>query len=331
MSRRAATTIVAMLIAMLAGCLEFVPIRVTQLLVVESDGSFVATYAGTFQDLHSIAEAIDADKGRKPRTSVRPGEQTPSQQIRERYRQRASFESVRQVRPHVFELRLRTAGHLLQSRDWTDPGSLLYAYGTSEEVPRLVGAARAAGDNETIMLVDLVQGDRQRQEISGMEEAGGPHFRRTLGRLLNQMDATVSVEIPDRLVERHNATSVKDLGNGRSLYSWKVHPRKAVPVVFVAYFGDRTSPAYKISRSAPGTRCKDLIGDDCKCGPFVLKMPFGEKAPGRVAYELAVQDRVLQGCSSDDGEIQAVPVETTGGLCRLTVLPEEVSARDCRK
>lgn len=82
-----------------------------------------------------------------------------------------------------------------------------------------------------------------------------------------------------------------------------------------------TSPAdeIKLRTAKPGTRCMDIIGQNCKCGPFQFVTLSG-KPKAYAKYSILTPTGEVRGCAGKDGNVDAVMVETTG-RCVLKGLP----------
>jgi hypothetical protein len=84
----------------------------------------------------------------------------------------------------------------------------------------------------------------------------------------------------------------------------------------------------KVQRSPVGSDCMKLIGQSCKCGPFILQdMQMGEPLAKR-AYELRTSEGTKRGCSGTDGDTISMTLSHTGP-CEVVMLPEVESEKSC--
>lgn len=309
----------------LAGCLELIPQRVEQRLVIHSDGTYLSSYSGTFNDMYEVVVAIDKDKGRTtPRLDEGLGGRAQAD-LENYFQTKHAFKSIRKSTPHVYFVEFEKTGTLKVNNFESESDTLLGINGAGDSIPRLIGLEQDQFDNSAFELVDLVNNG----DLGRLSENNEGAFGRAINKLIKGFDATVSIQVAENRVTQHNASSVKKLGNGDAIYKWKVRVGMPEPMKFSFYLGDRNSAAYKLANSPPGSSCKDVIGSDCACGPFQLMDPLGETPVTGAGYELQVQDQLLKGCTNSEGKIERVMVKRTGGPCSVTLMSKAESAALC--
>lgn len=312
----------------LAGCLELVPQRVEQRLVVHPDGTYLSSYSGTFNDMYEVAVAINKDKG-QPTPERDEGLGGRAQADLENYfRKKHAFKSIRKSAPHAYFVEFEKTGTLTVNDFESESDTLLGINGAGDSIPRLIGLKQDRFDTSAFELVDLVStGDWKNLEEDEDYKKG--YIGKAIKKLLAGFDATVSIQVAENRVNQHNASSVKKLDNGDAIYKWKVRVGMPEPMKFSFYLGDRNSAAYKLANSPPGSSCKAVMGSDCACGPFQLMDPLGETPVTGAGYELQVQDQLLKGCTNSEGKIERVMVKRTGGPCSVTLMSKAESAALC--
>lgn len=73
-----------------------------------------------------------------------------------------------------------------------------------------------------------------------------------------------------------------------------------------------------LKTAKPGTPCREIVGDDCKCGPFVITNNVGDLMKN-TGYTIVHHEGVLDGCTDDKAKTQFATVKTTG-YCRVQPL-----------
>ena len=123
----------------------------------------------------------------------------------------------------------------------------------------------------------------------------------------------------DALVTEHNATATKKLDGGFTEYRWDIDSKNIDKTTFQA--DTSSGDELKIRTAKPGTRCMDIIGHNCKCGPFQLITASG-KPKAYAKYSILTPTGEVHGCADKDGNVDAIMVETIG-RCGLKYTPGE--------
>ncbi|MEJ8810697.1 hypothetical protein WKW77_06435 [Variovorax ureilyticus] len=292
----------------LQGCDEVVPQSVEEHIVIERDGSIAITYSGTFHDLAdwlAVYEPEKADAAKVSRAALHALSVSPD------------VAEVREVKPHVYFVRRHLKTHLNEHElPWLirDQGS-----STNWSVAPLRFTEMSGISNGFQVDQDSLKSTlKALQEKLHDETQGG----KELAKLVRAFKATVTIEIDDDMVGYTDATSKRRIGPGRSSYQWTLQVDKYRPPHFAFAFGDVDQAALKLDSAPAGTDCKSLIGDLCKCGPFILKGADDSMHTSYVPYEVSAGERTFHGCTNAKGEIPAVMTKRTGG-CYVKLLPQE--------
>lgn len=153
----------------------------------------------------------------------------------------------------------------------------------------------------------------------------------------------------DGIVDEHNATSVRENPNGITEYRWKLNADNFHAVQFGVAMNQAESErertlkakraaeldkelAYAAASAAecarvkspkireaclvrtapPGTSCQSLIGHECVCGPFVIRMRGDNEPVVNAAYTITHAEGTTTGCTNERGETQAITLSKTG-------------------
>ena len=293
------------LILALAGCIEVVPQHVETRIVIERDGRIEVSHSGTFRDLADLVAVSDpgeADAAKVSEQALRALSDSPD------------VAEVREMAPHLFFARWHLKAHLDE-----DGLPWLMGGGGNSRVPMPLKFRRLSGIDKGF----ASEADSLEEDLAALKKkitADRTPKGRAMAKLIGAFKATVSIEIDDDLVGFSDASSRRRVGPGRSEHRWKLRAEKYKAPRFAFGWGDVDQADLKLQSAPDGSDCKALIGDLCKCGPFILKADDKSLRTAFVPYEVTAGEITFRGCSDAKGEIPAVMAQRTGG-CYLKLLP----------
>jgi hypothetical protein len=302
----------ALLLTFLAGCYEVAPQNVDAHISIQRDGQFSIKYGGTFKDMSELLATLGDDVTKTEEDTLRMLTDSPS------------IEEVRRTAPHTFFARWRTQGNFNSE---TLPPLMGGPSGQETKVPNLVGFKRIDVLQRAFEVSDALAPEGFKFE----DLAGNPSPEAAaIKRMINGFRGGLSIEIDDDLVLEHNASAKQKISDGRSLYQWALQIPAREPVKFSFSLSKEDKDMYKVLKSPPGSDCVGLIGQECKCGPFAVRMQGSGSALVNRPYEITTEEGVTRGCTNASGETKSVRVRQTGGRCELKVPPsDEAATKSC--
>ena len=135
-------------------------------------------------------------------------------------------------------------------------------------------------------------------------------FVKSLQNKIKTLNGQVNL-VTDAIVIEHNADSVENLSNGSVKYHWDISYSNFYKIHLMAAYTKYGVALLKLKNAKAGTTCIDLIGEDCKCGPFNLVDNMGN-ASANMGYELYGPEGMTTGCTNFKGDIPKVMSPITG-------------------
>jgi len=89
----------------------------------------------------------------------------------------------------------------------------------------------------------------------------------------------------------------------------------------------RDIPAFKLIDSPKGSNCVELIGSNCKCGPFTIRNSKGF-VQANTPYEITGPAGTRRGCTDSKGDTIAVESSVTGP-CHVRLFPQGTPFPEC--
>jgi len=303
----------------LSGCDTWImPVDAEQTFVVTKEHGIQMSYKGLFTDYCDEITALLESK-RQPHQSAPPTAKQCSQKI---------FDSVNVIfgdKEVIGAISQTSVGEFkIEYRATLAPDNAAFGGGLPCIRPSVecggVKIASMADFHESDSGLEIIGNDRAYSELRGAlkgREAGSDDpedfnklFQRIRSKAL-RFHMRLVVQTDDYVIS-HNAADVKPLANGLTEYRWELDPDSPVPMLKAVHdetLGKSMSLDEKLAE--PGNRCRDLIGESCKCGPFELVDAAGKPLKMQ-AYEMHVGDRIVKGRSGLDGTINAELTELTG-------------------
>ncbi len=294
------------LLPFLTGCYEVAPQKVQKTISIQRSGQVSVEYSGTFKDLSELLKELGDNV-----------DDTEAETL-EKLKDTDDVQEVRRVGPHLFFARWQAKGNF-----------------NTDRLPALIGGPSGVSLKAPILvkfktLRDLQQGfaiaDYDADELKDLEQlandAGGSQ---AVKGYLRDFSGTLIIDIDDDLVLESNAPTKKKIAHDRTRHQWEIRIPIEHPVKFSFSLDKSDHVMQKILSAAPGTDCTQLIGSKCMCGPFLLTGRGPGSAKVNTAYEILTEGGITRGCTNEKGETATVPVDRTGGPCKLT-LPEGAAA-----
>lgn len=299
----------------LAGCIELIPRDVSETITIERDGRVEVEYEGTFNDLRDFVFAVDADNGEK--SNFKPDAQNAA--YLDKLKADPQIVVVEQRPKGIYRLRWRDEGNLAESKI----PQLLSVYG-SDRIPRLL---QMSGFGELSSSAYYISNT----DLSDLKDADGfpPGSRaaKVVGDYFKRFKGKVSIRVDPSMVLAQNAEKAYTESNGMQRFEWSLSATGKNEIELAITLDKRDFTAFKIMNSPQGTSCKELIGQNCKCGPFLISESNGTVLANR-GYELNTPMGSKRGCTDKDGNVDAVEIAVTGE-CTLKLLPPDESEQLC--
>ncbi len=299
----------------LTACIELVPQDVEEHIVIQRDGRIDVTYQGTFNDLSELAQAIAADTDEKKMPSAEEFRVSAFALLKDKLK----ISEVEEVSPGLYRMRWHDEGRLSEGR----LPKLLDRYG-DEELPRLLHIVSHREISSSAFGIETTQSDDP-DEMPSLPE--GKRTSTVVRGYLDRFKGKVSVRVDPAMVLKHNATSVSTDADGMLVLQWSLSMPLKHGVDLLITLDQRDIPVFKLMNSPPGSNCKELIGTDCKCGPFTFVDHRGGLLTN-TPYEIEGPQGTQQGCTNAEGKTVAV-VSPVTGACRVHMLPKG-EASGCR-
>ncbi len=291
----------------LSACIELVPRDVEQSVVIHRDGRIEATYEGNFNDLSDLVRALAADAQKDLDEKV-PDEDDYGLLI-DRLKSRYEHLQIDRQSAGLYHVRWHEEGAL---RD-DDLPDQLEARG-EEKIPLLV---RLQGFDQLSDTAFALRSDAQDKLDDDMPHDGS-QTAKVLEGYLARFKGKVSVRIDPAMVLKHNARSAATEADGMLKLEWPLSVPMKEEIELLFTLDPRDVPSFKLMNSPRGSNCKDLIGTDCKCGPFTIASSNGEAQAG-IPYEIEGPQGVQSGCTDAKGKTIAVNSPVTG-TCTVRLL-----------
>lgn len=300
----------ALLLLALSGCYEVMPQRVEESITIERDGRFQLSYAGTFKDFSTLIENTGKAEDMQD-IALKKLKAAPSAKV------------VKQTAPHTFFVRFEESGSF-------EHDDLTPFLGGASSVSKVAPSFLELKPIRELELGFEAKDGLTREDRAGLDSmvSGTNPEAHAAKALLNGLHATLTIRIDAALVGEHNAQSVKKDRDGKTAYTWHIDRRSLNPVKFAFFFGKQDLSMFKLLRSPPGSECQKVIGQECKCGPFVLYKSRG--APmANSGYQMNTDAGPVRGCTDAGGVTQTISVKLTGGPCSVSLLSPEESTKLC--
>lgn len=308
--------LVALLAAIsLSGCIELVPRDVEETISIDRDGKIEVTYQGTFNDLRELAKAVAADQGEKIPTDAELRGST-----REMLQSDPLAPEVTELSPGIYRLRWHDEGALGEDRV---PKLLSQEYG-SEKIPRLL---EMTGYRELSSSAYSIATIKQDDPGEDSELPADSRTAKVLRSYLQRFKGKVGVRVDPSMVLKHNATSATVERDGRLLLQWSLSMPMKQGVELLITLDKRDMPKFKLMDSPPGSSCMELIGSNCKCGPFRIARANGT-VEANAPYEMKGPTGIRRGCTNSEGDTVAIESPVTGP-CQVRLLPKSKPIPEC--
>jgi len=305
--------LVALACLSLGACIELVPRDVEENIVIHRDGLIEATYEGNFSDLSDLVRALAADAHKDLDEKV-PNEDDYSallDQLKSRY----EGIQIDRLPTGLYHVRWHEEGSL---RDDRLPDQL-EARG-EEKIPLLL---RMRGFHQLSDAAFALRTDEQ-DKFEDDTLHDGSQAAKVLQGYLDHFKGRIVVRIDPALVLKHNAKSASTEADGTLKLEWMLTMPMKDGVELLLTLDPRDIPSFKLMNSPQGSRCKDLIGSDCKCGPFTIVGAADEIQAG-IPYEIEGPQGVQSGCTDAAGKTIAI-VSPVTGPCTVRLLREDKNA-----
>lgn len=298
--------VVALACLSLTACIELVPRDVKENIVIQRDGRIEVTYEGSFNDLSDLAQAIAADTKDKKMPSAEEFRAEALALLKDKLK----ISEVEDVSPGVYRLRWHDAGTLSEGK----LPKLLDHYG-NEELPRLLYITKHREISSAAFGIESSPSDDP-EEMPSMPE--GKLTSKVVRGYLDRFQGKVSIRVDPSMVLKHNATSVSTDSEGMLVLQWSLSMPPKQRVDLLVTLDKRDFPVFKLMNSPQGSNCKELIGTDCKCGPFTFVNHQGTVL-ANAPYEIEGPQGKKAGCTNAEGKTEAILSPVTGP-CRVTLL-----------
>jgi hypothetical protein len=276
---------------LLGGCV--IPQNVTQTVSVQKDGNIEMTYEGEFGALDELFEIVD----KKAPGVMGMSELEMEEMVIKKIESSPYCIELKKIKPHTFYAKLQD--ELKTPKNQVKFFSQIYSF-----VPMLVELKNISQLSSVAYEIDDLTRRNTGMQIKELEEP--------LDRIIKSkfVVANVKVEIDEDMVLGSNAQTIKPLPDGRKSYEWVLKRDNNNSVDFAFSFNKKDKEAYRVKKAPSGSSCKELIGKDCKCGPFVI-VRTGKRMPN-TPYIIKSPTGEYKGCSDQDGRTIYVPSPITG-------------------
>lgn len=320
-------SIILLMAGILSGCYEVIPQKIEQSLDIDRSGKVSLSYGGSFLGQGQVL--LVKSKGRD--TTLHAKEIADAdQQALDVLGKLPGKALLRRDEAFHYTARWLVRGDLKQPEQLSE--LLLGKHPADGKIPVPVYLQQVgATDTGFSIQSDILRSESDWNTLKSVAKDRRTPEARAVAEMVNGIDVTLNIDIARDLVVQSNAPVEKELPSGRVRYSWHWTPTGAyVPIQFAFALDKQDIAQLKLLTAKPGTSCENLIGQDCKCGPFTLVERNGGPVP-HAPYELHVDSDVFRGCTDAEGNTQTVTVKITGGECGVAWLPPKASAKLCRK
>ena len=293
----------------LGACIELVPRDVEESIVIHRDGRVEATYEGNFSDLSDLVRALAADAHKD--LDEKGLSEDDYRALLDRLRNRYEQAQIERLPSGLYHVRWHEEGLL---RDDTRPDQLEPR--GEEQIPLLahLNSLGELSDSAFALRTDT------QDKLDDDTLHDGSQMAKVIQGYFDHFKGKVSVRLDPALVLKHNATSASTEADGMLKLEWSLTMPMQDGVELLFTLDPHDLQSFKLMNSPRGSNCKDLIGTDCKCGPFTFASASG-KVMKNTPYEIEGPQGVQSGCTDAAGKTKAV-ISPVTGPCSVRLLTD---------
>lgn len=339
----------------LSGCLKepIYPTKATQEITILKNGQGHVRYVGTFRDVYPEWLQFEAFMKKQKEIEEKDGKYSSAKEFSERALQEIGSDPKSKV--HIESVGQST--HKIEyEKDFLWKSGLPYLLESDSILSKcwLGFTAFSKSSRNTIFQSEpqkdfkefydlLIKQYRSPKENRKQDEPDLSAFFPILKNLKGEL-----IIRTDGIVAHHNAQRVSKNKDGLSEYRWNINGENLYQVEFLLAFDQADLDRFyldsaktpkdcekissndwrqvcRLKAAKPGSSCREIISDDCKCGPFVISDNVGNRQKNR-GYKIVHAEGELEGCTDEQGNTESVTVKTTGA-CRLYPLTKDCTGK----